>query len=88
MRSRTTTFAEYGANDARLVENVYLPFGVRVVATETICEEQAFRVISQQGNRREERNLRRSGTWFMTGAVVKLWAVVCPIPDIIVLEQG
>ena len=60
LRSGTTTFAEYGANVVRLVENVYLPFGVRVVATETICEEQAFRVISQQGNRREERNLRRS----------------------------
>ena len=59
-RFGTTSFAEYGANVARLVENVYLPFGVRVVATETICEEQAFRVISQQGNRREERNLRRS----------------------------
>jgi len=59
-RFGTTTFAEYGANVARLVENVYLPFGVRVVATQTICEEQAFRVISQHGNRHEEWNLRRS----------------------------
>ena len=32
-RFGTPTFAEYGANVARLVENVYLPFGVRVVAT-------------------------------------------------------
>ena len=38
LRSGTTTFAEYGANVARLVENVYQPFGVRVVATETINE--------------------------------------------------
>ena len=38
VRSGTTTFAEYGANVTRLVENVYLPFGVRVVATETINE--------------------------------------------------
>ena len=38
LRSGTTTFAEYGANVARLVESVYRPFGVRVVATESINE--------------------------------------------------
>ncbi|MCH8108822.1 MAG: amidohydrolase family protein [Chloroflexi bacterium] len=38
LRSGTTTFAEYTGNVGRLVENVYLPFGARVVATETINE--------------------------------------------------
>ncbi|NHJ33697.1 MAG: amidohydrolase family protein, partial [Asgard group archaeon] len=38
IRSGTTTFAEYAANVSNLVDNVYLPFGARVVATETINE--------------------------------------------------
>ena len=38
MGSGTTTLAESGANFDRLVENLYQPLGVRVVATETINE--------------------------------------------------
>jgi 5-methylthioadenosine/S-adenosylhomocysteine deaminase len=38
IRSGTTTFAEYENNVKTLVENVYLPYNTRVVATETINE--------------------------------------------------
>jgi 5-methylthioadenosine/S-adenosylhomocysteine deaminase len=38
IRTGTTTFSEYTQNVDYLVENVYLPFGARVVATETINE--------------------------------------------------
>ncbi|MFX1512871.1 MAG: amidohydrolase family protein [Promethearchaeota archaeon] len=38
LRTGTTTFAEYAKNVENLVENVYLPFHVRVVAAETINE--------------------------------------------------
>jgi 5-methylthioadenosine/S-adenosylhomocysteine deaminase len=38
VRSGTTTFAEYTSNVSSLVENVYRPYGVRVVAIETINE--------------------------------------------------
>lgn len=38
LRTGTTTFAEYTGNVEKLVEQVYLPFGARVVATETINE--------------------------------------------------
>jgi len=38
IRSGTTSFAEYASNVSKLVDNVYLPFGARVVATETINE--------------------------------------------------
>ncbi|MFX1250827.1 MAG: amidohydrolase family protein [Promethearchaeota archaeon] len=43
LKSGTTTFAEYTRNVANLIKNVYLPFGVRVVATETINEISANR---------------------------------------------
>ncbi len=39
----TTTFAEYATNVRDIVENVYLPYGVRVVATETINEVSSKR---------------------------------------------
>ncbi|NHJ05710.1 MAG: amidohydrolase [Candidatus Heimdallarchaeota archaeon] len=38
LKSGTTTFAEYAGNVSRIVDEVYIPFGVRVVATETINE--------------------------------------------------
>ncbi len=38
LRSGTTTFAEYSTNVSKLVDEIYLPFGARVVATETINE--------------------------------------------------
>ncbi|NVM36779.1 MAG: amidohydrolase family protein [Candidatus Lokiarchaeota archaeon] len=38
IRSGTTTFAEYEGNVRNLVEKVYLPYNIRVVATETINE--------------------------------------------------
>lgn len=38
LRSGTTTFAEYAGNVRNLVDNTYLPFNTRVVATETINE--------------------------------------------------
>ena len=38
LRTGTTTFSEYTRDVSNLVENVYLPFGARVVATETINE--------------------------------------------------
>lgn len=38
LKSGTTTFAEYAENVSRIVDEVYIPFGVRVVATETINE--------------------------------------------------
>lgn len=38
IRSGTTTFSEYSTKCAQLLEEVYLPFGARVVATETINE--------------------------------------------------
>lgn len=38
LKSGTTTFAEYTSNVSNLVNHVYLPFGARVVATETINE--------------------------------------------------
>jgi 5-methylthioadenosine/S-adenosylhomocysteine deaminase len=38
MRSGTTTFSEYCKNVSKIVNDVYLPFGARVVATETINE--------------------------------------------------
>ncbi|MHA2272404.1 MAG: amidohydrolase family protein [Candidatus Hodarchaeales archaeon] len=38
LRSGTTTFAEYANNVAQVVEEVYLPFQTRVVATEVINE--------------------------------------------------
>jgi 5-methylthioadenosine/S-adenosylhomocysteine deaminase len=38
LRSGTTTFAEYANNVAQLVEDVYLPFQARIVATEVINE--------------------------------------------------
>ncbi|MFQ5977996.1 MAG: amidohydrolase family protein [Candidatus Heimdallarchaeota archaeon] len=38
LRSGTTTFCEYTSNVHRVVEQVYLPFQTRVVATETINE--------------------------------------------------
>ncbi|MCK5159248.1 MAG: amidohydrolase family protein, partial [Candidatus Heimdallarchaeota archaeon] len=38
LKSGTTTFAEYASNVSNLVNHVYLPFGARVVATETINE--------------------------------------------------
>jgi 5-methylthioadenosine/S-adenosylhomocysteine deaminase len=38
IRTGTTTFSEYTRDVANLVEKVYLPFGARVVATETINE--------------------------------------------------
>lgn len=38
LRSGTTTFSEYTSGCSTLVEEVYLPFKVRVVATETINE--------------------------------------------------
>ncbi|MFX0177628.1 MAG: amidohydrolase family protein [Candidatus Hodarchaeota archaeon] len=38
IRTGTTTFSEYTQNVDQLIENVYLPYGVRVVATETINE--------------------------------------------------
>ncbi|NPD89106.1 MAG: amidohydrolase family protein [Asgard group archaeon] len=38
IKTGTTTFSEYTRDVARLVEQVYLPIGARVVATETINE--------------------------------------------------
>jgi 5-methylthioadenosine/S-adenosylhomocysteine deaminase len=38
VRSGATTFGEYTRNVGKIVEEVYLPLGVRVVATETINE--------------------------------------------------
>ncbi|NHJ39050.1 MAG: amidohydrolase family protein [Asgard group archaeon] len=38
LKSGTTTFCEYANNVANIVEHTYLPFNVRVVATETINE--------------------------------------------------
>jgi len=38
LMSGTTTFCEYASNVEKLVEEVYLPFNTRVVATETINE--------------------------------------------------
>ncbi|MHA1984619.1 MAG: amidohydrolase family protein [Candidatus Hodarchaeales archaeon] len=38
LRTGTTTFAEYTENVSELIENVYMPFKVRVVAAETINE--------------------------------------------------
>ena len=38
LRSGTTTFSEYCTNCSQAVDEVYLPFGARVVATETINE--------------------------------------------------
>jgi len=38
LKSGTTTFCEYATNVEALVENVYKPFNIRVVATETINE--------------------------------------------------
>ncbi|MBU7016145.1 MAG: amidohydrolase family protein [Theionarchaea archaeon] len=38
IRYGTTTFSEYCANCSQILEEVYLPFGARVVATETINE--------------------------------------------------
>ncbi|MBD3189648.1 MAG: amidohydrolase family protein [Candidatus Heimdallarchaeota archaeon] len=43
LRTGTTTFAEYTGNVEKLVEEVYLPFGARVVATETINEVSSNR---------------------------------------------
>jgi len=38
LRSGTTTFSEYTGNVSEVIEEVYLPFNARVVATETINE--------------------------------------------------
>lgn len=38
LRSGTTTFSEYCMNSSKIIDEVYLPFGMRVVATETINE--------------------------------------------------
>jgi 5-methylthioadenosine/S-adenosylhomocysteine deaminase len=38
LRSGTTTFSEYTRNCSAVIDNVYSPFNVRVVATETINE--------------------------------------------------
>ena len=38
IKTGTTTFSEYTRNVGRLIDNVYLPYGARVVATETINE--------------------------------------------------
>ena len=38
LRSGTTTFSEYAVDCSRIIEEVYQPFRVRVVATETINE--------------------------------------------------
>ncbi|NHJ85217.1 MAG: amidohydrolase family protein [Asgard group archaeon] len=43
LRSGTTTFAEYTSNVATLINETYLPYHTRVVATETINEVNANR---------------------------------------------
>ncbi|MHA2249929.1 MAG: amidohydrolase family protein [Candidatus Kariarchaeaceae archaeon] len=43
VQTGTTTFAEYAGNVSELVEQVYLPYQVRVIATETINEVSSNR---------------------------------------------
>jgi 5-methylthioadenosine/S-adenosylhomocysteine deaminase len=69
LRSGTTTFTEYGGNVKNLVENVYLPYNIRVVATETINERVYVNIhkpseLYEFNRRKGEDSLKRANELF------------------------